>query len=173
VTSSSILDQALPGTAAPGDSRGRENASEAGACANAVARPRPRTIGEIAREAHSTRICHLPFQATGGTAGISLAVVENGVEAWSAGCGSGQRENFVPALSCGVCRGGSFEWDAGRLRPGKCPDALGVTQTVVDDRFAVIFVSHVLTSQEKSPRRSRRPDQSLTVEMPRAWRPGW
>jgi serine beta-lactamase-like protein LACTB, mitochondrial len=39
------------------------------------------------------------FMAASGLPGVSVAVVENGVEEWSAGFGSADLENFVPATS--------------------------------------------------------------------------
>ena len=39
------------------------------------------------------------FMAANGTPGVSVAVVENGVAEWSAGFGSADLENFVPATS--------------------------------------------------------------------------
>jgi serine beta-lactamase-like protein LACTB, mitochondrial len=48
------------------------------------------------------------FMAANSTPGVSVAVVENGAEAWSAGFGSADLENFVPATSHTLYRLGSI-----------------------------------------------------------------
>jgi serine beta-lactamase-like protein LACTB len=48
------------------------------------------------------------FVAANSIPGVSVAVVENGVEAWSAGFGSADLENFVPATSHTLYRLGSI-----------------------------------------------------------------
>jgi serine beta-lactamase-like protein LACTB len=56
--------------------------------------------GQIAPEKRSqfeTAIAR--FMAANGIPGVSVAVVENGVEEWSAGFGTADLENFVPATS--------------------------------------------------------------------------
>jgi serine beta-lactamase-like protein LACTB len=48
------------------------------------------------------------FMAANSTPGVSVAVVENGAEAWSAGFGSADLENFVPATAHTLYRLGSI-----------------------------------------------------------------
>ncbi|MGA2978214.1 MAG: serine hydrolase domain-containing protein [Terriglobales bacterium] len=48
------------------------------------------------------------FMAANSTPGVSVAVVENGAEEWSAGFGSADLENFVPATSHTLYRLGSI-----------------------------------------------------------------
>lgn len=48
------------------------------------------------------------FMAANSVPGVSVAVVENGVEEWSAGFGSADLENFVPAASRTLYRLGSI-----------------------------------------------------------------
>jgi serine beta-lactamase-like protein LACTB, mitochondrial len=48
------------------------------------------------------------FMAANSTPGVSVAVVENGTEEWSAGFGSADLENFVPATSHTLYRLGSI-----------------------------------------------------------------
>jgi serine beta-lactamase-like protein LACTB, mitochondrial len=66
------------------------------------------------------------FMAVNSIPGVSVAVVENGIEAWSAGFGSADLENFVPATSHTLYRIASISksitatatlllWQQGRL----------------------------------------------------------
>ena len=48
------------------------------------------------------------FMAANSTPGVSVAVVENGAEEWSAGFGSADLENFVPATAHTLYRLGSI-----------------------------------------------------------------
>ena len=65
--------------------------------------------GQITREKRAqleTAIAR--FMAANSTPGVSVAVVENGVAAWSAGFGSADLENFVPASAHTLYRLGSI-----------------------------------------------------------------
>jgi serine beta-lactamase-like protein LACTB, mitochondrial len=71
-----------------------------------------RSIGQSVKIAPEKRVqletAISRFMAANGIPGVSVAVVENGAEEWSAGFGSADLENFVPATSRTLYRLGSI-----------------------------------------------------------------